>query len=477
VAQNNFDTGLQRMTRRAAEAAQGTGVAKDAFKELGVVLKDNQGHVRRSEDLLADVAAGMEKIEDPSRRVALAFKLFDTEGVSMVNMLRNGKDALLAMRIEARQLGFVIGEEDARNAEAFNDNLTRTRLIITGMRNEVGARLLPVFSELMVQFRSWMAVNRQMVKSGVEKALHALIVLLKALYRAGRIVANVLSDIVELFGGIENAARAAAWALGIFAGIQALTALGTMTMALAGIVKALRAVKIAALAANAAAMIMPVLIGAAVAAVILIIQDLYTYFTGGDSVTGRILEVFEKKFPRAFSIAASAMKQFMALINGLNAFLAATIDYITGLLTFDWNRMVRATENMLHAFDPLIERWKQTIGDAVDWIMDKLQPLVHALDTVRGWTSTAKEVIGDKATGAWNAAKEAVGLGAAGWAQPPLYGVSRFNDVRVNAPITVTVPEGTPAEAVGRAVQKGVSDGIARMLRQTATATEPRVEY
>ena len=59
VAQANFDTGLQRMTRRAAEAAQGTGVAKDAFKELGVVLTDSEGRVRRSEDLLADIAEGM----------------------------------------------------------------------------------------------------------------------------------------------------------------------------------------------------------------------------------------------------------------------------------------------------------------------------------------------------------------------------------------------------------------------------------
>jgi hypothetical protein len=55
--------------------------------------------------------------------------------------------------------------------------------------------------------------------------------------------------------------------------------------------------------------------------------------------------------------------------------------------------------------------------------------------------------------------------------------MSRINDVRVNAPVTVTVPEGTPTQSVGRAVQQGVSEGIARVLRETSTATEPQVEF
>ena len=457
VAQNNFDTGLQRMTRRAAEAAKGTGVAKDAFKELGVVLTDSEGRVRRSEDLLADIAEGMAAIEDPSRRVALAFKLFDTEGVSMVNMLRNGKDALLAMRKEAQSLGFVIAEEDARSAEAFNDNLTRTKLIITGIRNEVGVKLLPIFSALMVQFREWFFINRHIIKSGVEKTLQGAIALLRWLYRTGRMVVAMLSDVAELFGGIERVAKAAAWAIGLFAGFQVLSAIGSLAMGLATLTRAISLMGNAALIANLKVAAIPVLIGAAVAALIVIWQDIISYFQGKDSVTGVIIDAFEKKFPRAFEAARTALSLFM--------------DLVTGRWIVEW------PSKIVSALTAALSAAKRAIEPYVAWLMEKIQPIVDAVDRVRGFISGARETIGDKVSGAIGAARQMVGLAPAGGSSITYYPVPKVNDVRVNAPVTVTVPEGTPPEAVGRAVQQGVSDGIARMLRDTSLATEPQVEY
>jgi hypothetical protein len=119
IAQNNLDTALQRMTRRAAEAAAGTGEAKTALRQLNVQLTDGQGRMRRSEDLLFDIADGLASINDPARRVALAFKLFDTEGVGMVNMLAKGSGNLRAMRSEARQLGVVLSRQAARESDGW----------------------------------------------------------------------------------------------------------------------------------------------------------------------------------------------------------------------------------------------------------------------------------------------------------------------------------------------------------------------
>ncbi|HET9337198.1 MAG TPA: hypothetical protein VFO12_12420 [Sphingomicrobium sp.] len=82
---------LQRFTRRAAEAAQGTGEAKDALAQMGIALRDQSGNLRRSEDLLGDIADAFALIEDPAERVRLAFKLFDSEGVALVNLLSDGR--------------------------------------------------------------------------------------------------------------------------------------------------------------------------------------------------------------------------------------------------------------------------------------------------------------------------------------------------------------------------------------------------
>ena len=98
VEQQTLDMALQRFTRRAAEAAQGTGEAKDALAQIGIALRDQGGNLRSSEDLLGDVADAFARIEDPAERLRLAFKLFDSEGVALVNLLSDGGGALEEMR-------------------------------------------------------------------------------------------------------------------------------------------------------------------------------------------------------------------------------------------------------------------------------------------------------------------------------------------------------------------------------------------
>jgi hypothetical protein len=68
---------------------------------MGIALRDQSGNLRRSEDLLADVADAFARIEDPAERVRLAFKLFDSEGVALVTLLLGGSGALEEMRDRA----------------------------------------------------------------------------------------------------------------------------------------------------------------------------------------------------------------------------------------------------------------------------------------------------------------------------------------------------------------------------------------
>ena len=109
VAVNTANIGLQRFTRRLAEAAQGNEILLGTFNELGVELRDSQGQLRGSHDILLDVAEGLRNTDDQAERVRLAFKLFDSEGVAFVNVLQRGRDALIAEQEAFRELGVVTG--------------------------------------------------------------------------------------------------------------------------------------------------------------------------------------------------------------------------------------------------------------------------------------------------------------------------------------------------------------------------------
>ena len=146
VEVNTMNMALQRFTRRASEAAVGTGEAKGALRELNV---DARSLVRLPLDermlVLADAFAG---VENESDRLRLAFKLFDSEGAALVNTLGQGRQGLSEMLGEARSLGVVMSSGAAQGVEDANDALFRMQSLFSGIIKQTVAALAPAISAL-----------------------------------------------------------------------------------------------------------------------------------------------------------------------------------------------------------------------------------------------------------------------------------------------------------------------------------------
>lgn len=137
----SLNTSLQMMARNLSDAAQGTGLAKDAIKDLGL----NAAHLAqmKPDQAVEAIAEAMEKIPNQTDRVSIAMDIFGRSGADMTNVMRGGKDALRAASEEARRFGQIISSETGRNAEAFNGNLSLLKAAATGMANQLAAQMLP----------------------------------------------------------------------------------------------------------------------------------------------------------------------------------------------------------------------------------------------------------------------------------------------------------------------------------------------
>lgn len=135
MAVDNFDTAFRRFIRRSAEAAQGTGAAKGAFEELGISLHDANGQLKASEDLLREVADALQRVPNQADRLRLAFRMFDTDGAMMTNVLAEGAAGLDEMAERARELGIVIETDTIRRAQEMKRELdTATQAIRTNFQ-------------------------------------------------------------------------------------------------------------------------------------------------------------------------------------------------------------------------------------------------------------------------------------------------------------------------------------------------------
>jgi hypothetical protein len=146
VGSDTLDMAMQRLTRRVSEAANGTGEAKNALIELGI-------NAANLEQLPLDVqmeviADAMGDVKSQSDKVRLAMKLFDSEGVSLVNTLASGSTGLQQMAKEADTLGITVSRVDAAKIEMANDAVTKSKGVFTGLGNQLATAFSPIIESV-----------------------------------------------------------------------------------------------------------------------------------------------------------------------------------------------------------------------------------------------------------------------------------------------------------------------------------------
>ena len=133
--------GLQRMTRRISEAAQGTGEAKNALKELGIdALAINR---LRPEQQFEVIAEAMQSVDTQADKVRLAMKLFDTEGVSLLQTMEGGAATIRALREEADKLGHTLTAIEAQQFADVKDSLERLSTTVKGTSKDLVLQFAP----------------------------------------------------------------------------------------------------------------------------------------------------------------------------------------------------------------------------------------------------------------------------------------------------------------------------------------------
>ena len=180
VETRTVDMAVQRFTRRLSEAANGTGEAKDALKELGLNAKELAKQPLDKQML--KLADAFDDVQSSGDKVRLAFKLFDSEGVAFVNTLEGGSAALQQMFQEAEGLGFILSKSAVKGVEQANDAFTKLKTMLGGVINQLVAGLAPAFQAIAETIRVKL-VNAIKEAGGVEEFGRSLALTVVGLFK------------------------------------------------------------------------------------------------------------------------------------------------------------------------------------------------------------------------------------------------------------------------------------------------------
>ncbi|AZU04101.1 hypothetical protein X907_1569 [Glycocaulis alkaliphilus] len=140
-----MDMALQRFARRTAEAAEGTGVLRDMLQRHNIELRDSNGNLRASYDVLMDYADAIANAESNQEALLLANRAFDTEGTRLVGLFRRGSEGVAQFAERLREAGGVLGNDMVRQGADANARLREMRQII---ETQLNGAILSNVSEL-----------------------------------------------------------------------------------------------------------------------------------------------------------------------------------------------------------------------------------------------------------------------------------------------------------------------------------------
>jgi hypothetical protein len=138
----SLTTGVRELSKRMADAAGGGKATSEAFRAIGVEVKNADGSLRSADEVLLDVADRFAQYEDGAAKAALAQELFGKSGADMIPFLNQGKQGIEGLRREAEQLGVIYSGDLAKASAEFNDNLVKLRAAAEGVAVQLGGPLI-----------------------------------------------------------------------------------------------------------------------------------------------------------------------------------------------------------------------------------------------------------------------------------------------------------------------------------------------
>jgi TP901 family phage tail tape measure protein len=264
---------LGMLNDKIGDAARGGASAKE-FAKLGIAFKDANGEIRPTEEVMEDAADKISKLKTTAEKTTAAMNLFGRPGKQLVPLLSKGSKGLEEMRKQMKALGGGFSKEGVKASGDFADAMDKLSVVGNSWLSGVAVKILPTVQKMVEWF---------------SKASVALLEMANK--------SNIFQAVLVTLGAV----------MAVFAINAAIASAPLLLMALA------------------------------IAAIVLVVDELITLFEGGDTLIG---ETIDKIFGKGSS--TELVKEVKELWNDIGLGIKAAYDWV-----MQYSEEIRAVADVL----------------------------------------------------------------------------------------------------------------------------------
>lgn len=386
------------------------GVTAEQFKNLS------------GADALQLYVSSLEKANLSQADMTFYMEAIASDSTLLLPLLEKNGEAYKTLAKEAEEYGAIISEDNVKANKEFSKQLRSLNKMFQSVVMSVGNKLIPLFSDLIMKVKDFIAKNRELIQSNISGFFDGAIWVVKQFINVLGILFGWIDKVAQLMGGWSNAIKIVGIAVGILMTLKFVPWIIAATAA----IKALNV----AMLLNPAGL-MTAAIVALGTAIVLLIEDLYQWVKGNESVVGDLIATwfeFVTKFKGYLSDSVETVKEKLGKIKGFFVDTFTEIkEFVTNIFKNIWDGITNGISN---AFDKI----KSYIPDI------NLNPFSSTP------TPTTQSVLGAN-------------------------GNSLSSVVNDNKTINITVPPGTTAEQV-----EAVKQQINKTMQQQYTDAAQHLE-
>lgn len=321
-----------QIAQQATAAQAGSKPVIKIFDQLGVSVKSLKG--ASPEQIFERLAEGIKNTTDPTERLGAANALLGEDlAKKTIPMLLEGAAGIAKYRKRVKDLGGVMSADAIIKNSQFSQSMAETGIAITGLRNEVATRFVPVLKEMLDGFNNWYIANKELILQNlyhyIDTISDSMRSLRDILIRVDHFVQTRIGSWEPIFEGVAASAVAI---VGAFTGYQFIAAMTALAGGIGVLAEFATGGSVTLLIGLAAA------IAAAAAGFVaagLAAQDFYTYMQGGKSYTGDIISQYKgmnSELGRLADFLFSAgvfFKQLKVTVGDFAVFWTAVFDSVS----------------------------------------------------------------------------------------------------------------------------------------------------
>ncbi len=331
VSTEMINTGFRFLQRNAFAAANGSKQVGTIFRDLGIELKDSSGHIRPTTELFDDVAERIRSLEDPAAQTALAMKIFGRSGASLLPLLKTGAKGIEEFKDQVDELGGGFKEDFLKLADQFDKHEKKLAML----KRSLSATLAGVAIPALMWLGHW-----------VEKAGLAII----KFNRNGQLTQVIL----EGFAILALTKLPAVIALVKHLGLQTALAAGKWLLMFAAI------------------------------------DDLITWFRGGESAIGDFFGLFDEEINKSAAIFGDSVVEMFTSWENFKAGLLAGAKTLAFGIIVAFNEVGNAFAMIMAGIADLWDRTLQSMH-LPSWMQDMLGGDATNTDFAKNRRQTQRE--------------------------------------------------------------------------------------